>query len=277
MQRTWSCSPCLVGLIICFGFSSVVCEVIMVSAVGLKVVLPCKWTWRMEQPSPGHKPYIQWQTLSETVFERMGREHFEGGGYEGRADVPEEMLDSGNCSLLLQDIRFSDAGRYESYLVVGQSSIKTRRFIQSVQLSVFDHKDTKTVKIGEKLELDLHTQQATTVVFQGGDNSEWKVVWNRDSKGPVSGEMRRRGMRVVMEQVGKSDAGIYKVLDSQGLALSTVTISVTETIESTVKETNLSEKQQMAVDRPVETMLDLFIFLHFTAPSSTSTAKRCIV
>lgn len=81
-------------------------------------------------------PYIQWQTLSDMVFERMGPVQFQAEAYQNRADVPESVLAKGNCSLHLTDVHFSDAGVYECYLVVGKSGNKRRIFIQSVQLSV---------------------------------------------------------------------------------------------------------------------------------------------
>lgn len=103
------------------------------SKVGLPAVLPCTVASPLDS---AHTPHIQWQTITDSVFERMGEELFQGESYKDRADVPEEMLMRGNCSLFLQDVRFSDAGVYESYLVVGESNIKNRIFIQSVQLAV---------------------------------------------------------------------------------------------------------------------------------------------
>ncbi len=103
------------------------------SKVGLPAVLPCSVASHLESD---HKPHIQWQTTSDSVFERMGPEQFQGEAYRGRLDVPEELLVRGNCSLVLEDVRFSDAGIYECYLLVGESSIKNRIFIQSVQLAV---------------------------------------------------------------------------------------------------------------------------------------------
>lgn len=103
------------------------------SRVGLPAVLPCSVASHLESD---RKPHIQWQTISGSVFERMGQEQFQGEAYRDRVDVPEELLVRGNCSLFLQDLRFSDAGIYESYLVVGESSIKKRIFIQSVYLAV---------------------------------------------------------------------------------------------------------------------------------------------
>lgn len=103
------------------------------SRVGLPAVLPCSVSSHLESD---HKPHIQWQTTSDSVFERMGPEQFQGEAYRGRSDVPEELLVRGNCSLFLEDVRFSDAGIYECYLLVGESSIKNRIFIQSIQLAV---------------------------------------------------------------------------------------------------------------------------------------------
>lgn len=114
------------------------------SKVGLPAVLPCAVGSHLDS---AHTPHIQWQTITNSVFERMGEELFQGEAYRDRADVPEKMLMRGNCSLFLRDVRFSDAGVYESYLVVGESSIKNRIFIQSVQLAV----------VGESLTLYILT------------------------------------------------------------------------------------------------------------------------
>lgn len=105
----------------------------MSSKVGLPAVLPCSVASHLEFDQT---PHIQWHTLSYSVFERMGPEQFQGEAYRDRADVPEELLVRGNCSLFLQDVRFSDAGIYDSYLVYGESNIKNRIFIQSVHLAV---------------------------------------------------------------------------------------------------------------------------------------------
>lgn len=118
--------------LVSIGSSPLSVVVQTLSRVGLPAVLPCSVASHLED----HKLHIQWQTTSDSVFERMGQEQFQGEAYRDRADVPVELLVRGNCSLFLQDVRFSDAGIYESYLVVGESSIKNRIFIQSIQLAV---------------------------------------------------------------------------------------------------------------------------------------------
>ncbi|XP_072529593.1 uncharacterized protein [Salminus brasiliensis] len=106
----------------------------MTVRVGSSAVLPCEW-----RDVPRLSPHIEWRTISKTVFERRGEELYEGEGYAGRVDVPEDKLLEGNCSLVLKDVKSGDAGVYESYLLVKRTkrSLKSKRvFIQSVELSV---------------------------------------------------------------------------------------------------------------------------------------------
>uniref|UniRef100_W5KM22 Immunoglobulin domain-containing protein n=1 Tax=Astyanax mexicanus TaxID=7994 RepID=W5KM22_ASTMX len=107
---------------------------------GSSAVLPCDWTAVSSTPSSDQNLYIEWRTFSGTVFESLGEEHYEGEGYEGRVDVPEDKLKKGNCSLVLKEVKAEDAGVYQSYLLVKQEkrSLQSKRvFIQSVELSVF--------------------------------------------------------------------------------------------------------------------------------------------
>ncbi|KAG9281430.1 hypothetical protein AMEX_G4268, partial [Astyanax mexicanus] len=105
---------------------------------GSSAVLPCDWRNKSINPS-NQSLYIEWRTFSGTVFERRGKEHYEGEGYEGRVDVPEDKLKKGNCSLVLKEVKAEDAGVYQSYLLVNREkrSLQSKRvFIQSVELSV---------------------------------------------------------------------------------------------------------------------------------------------
>ena len=99
--------------------------------MGQSAVLPCLLS-SLDQAAP----YIQWLSTAETVFERMGSEKFQGQGYEGRANVPQGMLEQGNCSLFLEDVRLTDSGVYESYLVVGDTRVKSKVLQQSIQFIV---------------------------------------------------------------------------------------------------------------------------------------------
>ncbi|XP_046715605.1 butyrophilin subfamily 1 member A1-like isoform X1 [Silurus meridionalis] len=96
--------------------------------VGSTVVLPCEWKNLTIQT-----PYVEWYIDHEIVFERKGKESFQGEGYEGRVDVPEEELLKGNCSLVLKNFNATDAAVYRSVMIV---SHKNKKLVQKVKLLV---------------------------------------------------------------------------------------------------------------------------------------------
>lgn len=83
-------------------------------------------------------PHIQWLFANETVFERVGSSFYEGVGYEGRVDVPEDELKKGNCSLVLMNVSVDDAGTYSSYLLVHRKAVRSPDWtlIQQCELAV---------------------------------------------------------------------------------------------------------------------------------------------
>ena len=103
----------------------------IVSTVGSQAVLPCSWKSELNVIN---NPicHIQWQTPASTVFEQRGTQRWEASEFKGRLVVPEDKLDQGDCSLILNDVQHGDVGLYESYVVV----MKQRIFIQRVRLVV---------------------------------------------------------------------------------------------------------------------------------------------
>ncbi|KAI4897403.1 hypothetical protein NFI96_006549, partial [Prochilodus magdalenae] len=115
----------------CAGTLSEPSRIYMSVTVGSSAVLPCDWRNKTSS-LPSH---IEWRSIHQTILERRGEELFQGEGYERRVDVPEDKLLSSDCSLMLRNIRTSDAGLYESYLL--ERSPRFRRVpLQSVELSV---------------------------------------------------------------------------------------------------------------------------------------------
>ncbi|KAM9496923.1 uncharacterized protein Hap1MRO34_003149 [Clarias gariepinus] len=103
-------SICIVWISICVYTLSAEPEISVSGPVGSTAVLPCFL------PSvDSENTYIRWGIESEIVFERLGEKSFQGEGYEGRVDVSEEELRKGNCSLVLRNLRLTDAGLYTSY------------------------------------------------------------------------------------------------------------------------------------------------------------------
>ncbi|XP_059389316.1 uncharacterized protein LOC132122852 isoform X2 [Carassius carassius] len=262
-RSNWISAFLMLWLIICASSSPFSGVVHTSSKVGLPAVLPCSVASHLESD---HTPHIQWHTISYSVFERMGQEQFQGEAYRDRADVPEELLVRGNCSLFLQDVRFSDAGIYESYLVYGESNIKNRIFVQSVHLAVIDHKAIKSVEIGADLILDLYTHQAERVIFQNSTETNWTVLWEKDGVINNKDYLKKRD-KLLLRRVTNSNSGTYKVLDSEGLALSTVKVKVTvffSIVEPVLtKETETLEKQsalgQATMSMPPLSLITLFL------------------
>ncbi|XP_038581655.1 galectin 17 [Micropterus salmoides] len=200
----------------------------VISTVGDKVVLPCSWKPRLGEVAPS-ACHIQWRTPVEAVFELWGEQMWQAEVFEGRVEVPKEKLGSGDCSLIISDVQIADTGRYESFMVVdGGRSAKTRVFIQSVKLSVFDHKSFQSHSPGQDLVLDLHTRHSVRVVFQGRNSSEWLDVWMKGDANSERLEKHPLREQLTIKKLKSSDEGTYKVLDENGLAVSTVQLSVEE-------------------------------------------------
>ncbi|KAB5565294.1 hypothetical protein PHYPO_G00239480 [Pangasianodon hypophthalmus] len=114
--------------------------------VGSTVLLPCEWSDLSIQT-----PHIEWYIDSEIVFERKGKESYQGEGYKDRVDVPEDELLKGNCSLVLKNFGFTDEAVYRSSMVVTHT--KKSVLVQKVELSVYkkpeERKDETSSSSGE--------------------------------------------------------------------------------------------------------------------------------
>ncbi|XP_031158118.1 galectin 17 isoform X1 [Sander lucioperca] len=229
------------------SLSSIPDSLTVTSLVGNQAVLPCSWKQRLGAQAPPASCHIQWATPDDTVFEQRGEQKWQAEEFEGRVEVSEEKLGSGDCSLIISDVQIGDTGRYESFMVVdGRRNVKTRVFIQSVKLSVFDHKSLQSRGPGEDLVLDLYTRHSVRVVFQGRNSSEWLDLWMRGDKESPRLEKHPFNEQLTIKQLASSDEGTYKVLDANGLAVSTVQLSVNE--KYTARKFYQTQENQVPTD-----------------------------
>ncbi|CAL8396205.1 unnamed protein product [Gadus morhua 'NCC'] len=210
---------------------------VVVCAVGGRALLPCSW-----EEGGAH---VEWRSRAplETVYERWGRADVGGARVPGRLAMAPGALAAGDCSLELLDAQLLDGGEYDSYGLQGGGRLVRRVPLHSVRLSVArrllrpfgnhayrDHKLQRSVSVGEDLTLELITPQAQRVVFQERNGSSWGLLWQRG--GAESPRLRRVPGReeLVLTHPTPEDQGFYKVLDGHGLAVSTLLLSVRESL-----------------------------------------------
>uniref|UniRef100_UPI0037E7CEF6 galectin 17 n=1 Tax=Semicossyphus pulcher TaxID=241346 RepID=UPI0037E7CEF6 len=210
--------------------------------VGTQAVLPCSWKRRLgEVVLPDC--HIQWKNPAKTVFEQLGERKFEGLRFKGRLAVPEDRLESGDCSLVISDVQIGDMGRYESYMVVdGVRATKTKVFIQSVKLSVIEHTAFPSQAPGEDFVLQLHTHHSDRVIFRSRNCSDWSDLWKRGDSDSHRLEKHPEREQLTIKNLKSSDEGIYQVLDEHGLVVSTVQLSVEEGSQSPEVNQRLENK-----------------------------------
>ncbi|XP_027891022.1 galectin 17 [Xiphophorus couchianus] len=212
----------------------------VMTLVGSQVVLPCSWKDSQKEMAESGC-HIQWMSPPYTVFEQLGEDKWQAAEYEGRVEVPLEKLNSGDCSLIIKDVQIGDTGKYESFIVVdGVRSQKSRVFIQSVKLSVTDHKSRKDLYPGDDLVLELYTPHSFAVVFQSRDSSEWVNLWKRGDENNERMEKHHQLEQLTIKNLQYSDEGIYKVLDGDDLSVSTMQLYITEKSPSS----RIQEKQE---------------------------------
>ncbi|XP_060743296.1 uncharacterized protein LOC132857342 isoform X1 [Tachysurus vachellii] len=115
--------------------------------VGSTAVLPCDWSHLSTKT-----PDVKWFIDSETVFERKGKDSYQGEGYEGRVDVPEDELLKGNCSLVMKNISVNDTRIYSSSMIITDTQESV--LVQKVKLSVVEDSVNEGGSLSE--DSDLH-------------------------------------------------------------------------------------------------------------------------
>ncbi|XP_054461584.1 galectin 17 [Anoplopoma fimbria] len=250
----------LLGILVDSSSPSSISNFLSVSSkVGNQAILPCSWKQHLGDLAPS-SCHIQWATPADTVFELRGESRWEAEEFEGRVEVPMEKLGSGDCSLVINDVQIGDTGRYESFMVVdGVRSTKTKVFIQSVRLSVHDHKSLQSGVPGEDLVLDLYTRHSVRVVFQGRNTSEWSDVWMRSDADSERVEKHPHDETLTLKKLKSSDEGTYKVLDQHGLAVSTMLLTV-EDNSTALKLQQIPEKQAPTDDAAKNSCSALLLF-----------------
>ncbi|XP_034016262.1 uncharacterized protein lgals17 [Thalassophryne amazonica] len=202
--------------------------VAVTSRVGQQVALPCSWKPRLGTVAPPIC-HVQWSTHTEIIYEQKGSQKWQAAEFKDRTEISAERILIGDCSLTINDLQITDRGMYDSFMVINKTkSRKTRVFLQSIELSVLEHKSWKSHGLGEDMVLDLYTGHACKVIFQGRNSTEWSVLWMREDGNNQRLEKHPGEEQITLKKITSSDEGTFKVLDNHGLVVSTMQLSVNE-------------------------------------------------
>ncbi|XP_052389117.1 uncharacterized protein LOC127935357 isoform X2 [Carassius gibelio] len=137
------------------------------------------------------------------------------------------VFKEGNCDVVIKNLIFSDAGKYtlRIYNNNDQTELKYQLHID----------DEISVKTGEELKMSVLVSDADKV--KTNSSGEWKEVWTRDH-GVQSDRMNDdNDGNLIIKSFLDSDAGTYRVLDTEGEILITVTVTESKKkLEQTDKE-----------------------------------------
>ena len=89
-----------------------------------------------------------------------------------------------------------------------------------------DHKLKQSLRLGDNLLLKLHTPKSARVVAQRGNTSSWEEMWVRGEERLEERLEEQEGGDLVLRGLRREDEGTYRVLDAQGLAVSTLKVTV---------------------------------------------------
>ncbi|XP_052388988.1 uncharacterized protein LOC127935292 [Carassius gibelio] len=134
------------------------------------------------------------------------------------------VFKEGNCDVVIKNLIFSDAGKYTLRIYYNNDQTELK-----YQLHIHDEISVKT---GEELKMSVLVSDADKV--KTNSSGEWKEVWTRDH-GVQSDRMNDdNDGNLIIKSFLDSDAGTYRVLDTEGEILITVTITESkETLEHT--------------------------------------------
>ncbi|XP_016365926.1 uncharacterized protein LOC107706656, partial [Sinocyclocheilus rhinocerous] len=169
----------------------------------------------------------------------------------------------GNCSVVIKDLRFSDAGKYILRVHYNNDQTELKRQKEwTYQLHIHDE---ITVKTGKPLKLHVLLSNADKV--EKNSSGEWREVWNR-TDGVQSDRMNDTNGTLSIKAFTASDAGTYRVLDSEEKTLITVTVTITESgteskdkLDDTDKGKTNGTEQQKNLIVPVVVCLVILVVL----------------
>ncbi|XP_050959130.1 uncharacterized protein LOC127160540 isoform X2 [Labeo rohita] len=150
------------------------------------------------------------------------------------------VFKQGNCDIVIKNLSFSDAGKYILRVYYRNDQGVLERQTQEYKLQILD---SISVKTGEELKMDVLLPNADKVEANSG--GEWRKVWKRGHRVWREQMIDSDGNQII-KVFKANDAGTYRVLDSEGNILITVTVT-DNTDKGETDDTQQSQKWILSV------------------------------
>ncbi|XP_048059266.1 uncharacterized protein LOC125275951 isoform X1 [Megalobrama amblycephala] len=134
-------------------------------------------------------------------------------------ECPSKFDKKGPCDIIIKHLIFSDAGIYTLTVYYDDGSKEVEPNSRVYHLHIHGN---ISAKIGKPLKMDVLLINAAKV--EKNSNGEWTEVW-KSQKGVSSDRLIDRDGNLIINNFTASDAGTYRVLDSEGEIWITVTVT----------------------------------------------------
>ncbi|XP_051728011.1 uncharacterized protein LOC127500693 isoform X9 [Ctenopharyngodon idella] len=131
------------------------------------------------------------------------------------------VFKEGSCDVIIKDLIFSDAGKYILIVYYNNDQREPKREILKYHLHI---QDEISVKRGEELKMDVLLINADKVQHWTNRSTGQKEVWTR-GHGVRSDRLNISDETLIINRFTVTDTGTYRVLDSEGEILITVTVT----------------------------------------------------
>ncbi|XDV33501.1 hypothetical protein PO909_003897, partial [Leuciscus waleckii] len=159
--------------------------------------------------------------ISLVEFNKRSRNIFACENEECKS-ADERVFKEGSCDIIIEDLIFSDAGKYTLIVYYSDDQEELEPQIREYHLHIHDE---ISVQEGEDLELDVVLTIAGKVEHQNRRSSGWTELWRKDRR---TDPLTVKDMTLIINDFTVTDTGTYRVLDYEGETLITVSVSVTE-------------------------------------------------
>ncbi|XP_051728033.1 uncharacterized protein LOC127500696 [Ctenopharyngodon idella] len=130
-----------------------------------------------------------------------------------------KFVKKGSCDVIIKNLSFSDAGRYTLTVYYDEGQTEVEKKIKEYHLHIHGN---ISAKIDKPLKLDVLLINADKV--EKNSNGEWTEVW-KSQKGVSSDRLIDSDGNLIINNFTATDAGTYRVLDSDGEIWITLTIT----------------------------------------------------